>query len=193
LLDKSIPYHTVLMKRPREAPFAESKLPDGFFFTKYEPGDDVHWAEIEASVLEFANAAESLQYFREKYLPEVEDISKRTIFINTSDHEKVGTLTSWCNYAGDIRQSSLHWVGIKPEFQGRGLGRPLVNFGIKTIFELDGIQDIYIYTQTWSHKAVAVYLKEGFQFLKGESFGGFKDDFDAALPWLRQKIAGLPD
>jgi ribosomal protein S18 acetylase RimI-like enzyme len=75
--------------------------------------------------------------------------------------------------------------------QGKGLGRPLINYGIKTLIELDGNDDIYIHTQTWNYTAIALYLKEGFRMMKEETFGGYKNDFNMSFPLLRQKLHGL--
>jgi ribosomal protein S18 acetylase RimI-like enzyme len=188
MLDKSLPYYNILMKRQNDVPFFEVSLPNGFSFTKYTSGDEIYWAEIEKSVGEFKDVHEGLKYFEHHYLPYIGEVSNRVIFLNTSNNEKIGTITAWWNYTGAFRNLSLHWVAVKPEFQGLGLGRPLINYGIKTLIELDGNDDIYVHTQTWSHTAIAIYLKEGFRFMNIETFGGYRNDFDMALPFLQEKI-----
>lgn len=191
MLDKSIPYYNVLMKRQKGSPFKEQLPPTGFSFTKYSDGDDLHWAEIETSVGEFKDVQDGLRYFQDHYLPAKDEVLSRVVFLRNGAGEKIGTLSSWWNYTDDSRNSSLHWVAIKPEFQGKGLGRPLINYGIKTQIELDGDCDIYIHTQTWSHRAIALYLKEGFHIIEKETFGGYKNDFEAALPFLQEKIGKI--
>ena len=191
MLDKSIPYFNVIMKRAKETAFLLSAPAEGFSFTTYKDGDEKYWAEIEKSVGEFENVQDGLKYFEQTYLPFADEISKRVIFLNTTDNEKIGTITAWWNYTGTRRDSSIHWVAIKPAFQGKGLGRTLVNYGVKTIFELDGECDVYVHTQTWSYRAIAVYLKEDFEIMQDETFGRYRNDFNDALPFLQKKISGF--
>ncbi|MBP2643504.1 MAG: Acetyltransferase family [Firmicutes bacterium] len=55
MLDKSIPYQNIIMKIPAKDIFSicVPELPDGFPFRLFEDSDEVHWARIETSVLEF--------------------------------------------------------------------------------------------------------------------------------------------
>lgn len=64
MLDKSIPYFNVIMKRAAGTPLSHYGLPIGFSFGMYKSGMEVDWAVIEASVGEFDNAEESLNYFK---------------------------------------------------------------------------------------------------------------------------------
>jgi hypothetical protein len=88
MLDKSLPYYNVLMKRQHEVFFSEVRLPNDFSFTKYIPGDEIYWADIEKSVGEFNHIQEGIKYFRDTYMSFIRDISNRVIFINTLNNEK---------------------------------------------------------------------------------------------------------
>jgi GNAT superfamily N-acetyltransferase len=188
MLDKSIPYYNVIMKRPKEQPFSIFSLPDTFSFSHYKTGDEKYWADIETSVGEFENINDGLQYLKENYLRFENEIVQQMFFINTLDNKKIGTITAWWNDTSKLRTPSIHWVAIKPEYQCKDLGRPLINYGVQKLLELEGNTDIYIHTQTWSYKAIALYLKEGFQILERESFGGYKNDSEIAMPILRKKL-----
>ena len=63
MLDKSIPYHDVLMRRDAGKPLPVQPLPEGFHFVPFNPGDEMDWAEIETSVGEFASTDDALSYF----------------------------------------------------------------------------------------------------------------------------------
>jgi hypothetical protein len=53
MLDKSIPYKHILMKRPKGAPIQNYELPSGFSFNSYINGKELEWSKIETSVKEF--------------------------------------------------------------------------------------------------------------------------------------------
>lgn len=48
MLDKTIPYYHVLMKREEGKPLCRFMLPAQYKFTVFKSGDEKEWAEIEA-------------------------------------------------------------------------------------------------------------------------------------------------
>jgi len=64
MLDKSIPYVPILMRRDPGTPPPDFALPPGFRFAYYAPGDEKEWARIETSVLEFEFEMDALLYFQ---------------------------------------------------------------------------------------------------------------------------------
>ena len=191
MLDKTLPYYNILMHRQAGTPVPGVSLPDGFSFVKYSAGDELAWAEIEASVGEFSSVQEACSYFGKHYLPFSGELDRRTIFIETESGEKVETFTMWWEYTEDLRVPSVHWVAVKPEFQGLGLGKAIVFAGMERSLAIEGDRDFYLHTQTWSYQAIGIYLKAGFQFMEAGSFGGYENDFSKALPILRGKIRDI--
>lgn len=51
MLDKSIPYAEIWMKRPRELPVEESSIPNGFSLAFYQEGDGKAWVEMETKAV----------------------------------------------------------------------------------------------------------------------------------------------
>jgi ribosomal protein S18 acetylase RimI-like enzyme len=190
MLDKSIPHFNVIMKRESGVPAHEIELPIGFDFCSFTPGDGKYWAEIETSVGEFANEKESAEYFKKNYQSQEREVYRRVFFLQDGK-KKIGTISAWWNMTDTRKDPSIHWVAIKPEYQGRGLGRPLINYGIKKCIDIDGDKDIFIHTQTWSYKAIYLYRKECFKITEKESFGEYKNEFDQALPILQKMIRGF--
>ena len=178
LLDKSIPYKAVLMKRPRGTPWKPYALPAGFSFGFYRPGDERDWADIEASVLEFADADAALAYYGKEFAPHPEELGRRQIFLRDAGGRAAATISAWWKTDGERRFPLIHWVAVKPEYQGRGLGKALVAEGIRVLAELEGGADMYLATQTWSYKAINIYLDAGFEFMKRETFCGLKNEYD---------------
>ncbi|MFC5529608.1 GNAT family N-acetyltransferase [Cohnella yongneupensis] len=185
MLDKSIPHYNVIMKRSAGIPLPNSALPPGYSFSWYVPGKEEKWAEIEASVGEFDHIEQGLDYFRTEYLPFRDELKRRLLFIRNEDGEEIGTITSWWNLTGGRRDPSVHWFAVKKEYQGIGLGKALVSECLNRLQLLEGDRDIYLHTQTWSYKAIGLYLKTGFEILSHESFAHYNNDYDKAVPILK--------
>ena len=190
MLDKSIPYHNIIMCRKSGVSVPQAILPEGYSFKNFSAGDEIHWAEIEASVGEFASTEEAEYYFKTEYLPFLKELERRSIFIETVKGEKIATFTIWWNYSGNLRIPSVHWVAVIPEYQGLGLGKAVVLKGIEKALSIEGDRDIYLHTQTWSYKAIGIYMRAGFEILETGTFGGYKNDYEKAMSVLMGKIKG---
>ena len=162
MLDKSVPYVGIYMKRPAGTPYVPCTIPDGFKFTFYKDGNDRDWARIETSVLEFDNEFEASMYFAQKFKPEIEEFKKRCLFIETAEGKKIATATAWWHHVNDERRAWLHWVAVDPNYQGLGLGKAITSGVTKLMLDLEGDVDFYLHTQTWSYKAIKIYEKFGY-------------------------------
>lgn len=187
MLDKSIPCFRVIMRRPANTPITRIELPQGYSIRSYQENELDDWADIETSVGEFDTTEESRRYFIREFLPYPDKLPRRVYFLYNAAGEKIGTISAWWLDHGKNYHPLLHWVAIKPDYQGQGLGRPLINFGIRKLIEIEGDLDIYLRTQTWSHRAIALYLLEGFQFIK-KPFAGYQNDYFQAIRVLKDKI-----
>ncbi|GIN88828.1 hypothetical protein J6TS2_52140 [Heyndrickxia sporothermodurans] len=49
---------------------------------------------------------------------------------------------------------------------------------INQLKQLEGDKDIFLHTQTWSYKAIGIYLKAGFNILEDGSFAKYKNDIN---------------
>jgi ribosomal protein S18 acetylase RimI-like enzyme len=186
MLDKSIPYFNVIMKRSAGIPVPRFVLPRGFSFVWFTEGKEEKWAEIESSVGEFTNIEESLIYFQKEYLPYTNELKQRLLFVTNVNGEEVGTITSWWNMTGRRRDPSIHWFAVKEEYQGLGLGKALVSECLNRLLLLEGNKDVFLHTQTWSYKAISLYQKAGFEIAKSESFAHYKNDYDNAMPLIKK-------
>jgi len=188
MLDKSIPYFNILLIRKQNTELNNSSLPEGFHFEYFQWGDEQAWAEIETSVLEFTHKNDALTYFEKDYLLYQKELAERCIFISTEHGEKIGTATAWWSMRNKLKVPSIHWVSIKPEFQDLGLGKAMVNKAIRVSINMDGDSDSFIHTQTWSYRAIGIYLKSGYKILRNGTFAHFQNDYENALPYLKEKM-----
>ena len=192
MLDRSIPYWNIVMNAPRETLLAlpDPALPAGFALRPYQPGDAPRWARLEWLVGEFSSEEEALAYFEKQYGPHMKLLQQRCWFVWDVRQEKaVATATAWFDQQPDgARVASLHWVSTDPAYQGRGLGRAVTAQALRILARREPSDLVYLHTQTWSHKAVSLYLSLGFGAMAAGSFAHYKNDYPANLPILREKM-----
>ena len=186
MLDKSIPYKSIIMRAGFDtlASVSIPALPEGYSFRLYRRGDAAHWAATEASVGEFASQEEALAYFQREFLPHEELLYQRNGYILAPDGTPVATATAWFEWDGNARRACLHWVSVRPQHQGLGLGRAIVAHAMRLLAQQEFGMDAYLHTQTWSHKAIGLYLRMGFHPLKDDPSFREKNDYFAARDLL---------
>jgi GNAT superfamily N-acetyltransferase len=186
MLDKSIPYKRIIMKLDKSKNDFNDNivLPEGYFFRMYEPGYEEYWAETEAEVLEYKSKKEALAYFKKELLPYQKQLKRRMVFIFNEEGVAVANACAWyINYKGR-HQAQVHYVGVRPKYQGLGLGRAIFTKILTLFSQYEKGQDIYLHTQTWSHVAIRMYLKMGFVLIKDDSLGYHDKNFEEAVAVL---------
>ena len=163
MLDKSVPFAKIYMRRKPGTPIPVFPLPDGFKFVMYRDGDEKSWARIETSVGEFDSEFAALLRFREEFIPYADELYRRCLFIENDDGEKVATANAWWSFIEDERRAWLHWVSVDARFLGLGLGKAIISRVTELLKELEGDVDFYLSTQTWSYKAINIYEKCGYE------------------------------
>src|SRR5437879_6432258 len=98
MLDKSIKLFRVILKRNPGTPLPPVFLPQGYSFVNYQEGDEQAWGEIETSAGTFDKVEDAVEYFRKEFLPYLDEVKRRTFFIQKEDGEKVANFTAWWGY-----------------------------------------------------------------------------------------------
>lgn len=198
MLDKSVPYKHVIMKMDNEKNNFDDliSLPDGFSFSFYKDGFERNWAKTEHQVLEFDTELLAYEYFAKNMLPFKEELKKRMIFILNNYKEPIANACAWYVDLLDetckgepsklIRQAQVHYLAVQPEYQGLGLGNALIKKTLSLFKIYEPGKDIYLHTQTWSHRAIRMYLKIGFELIKDDSLGYTKKEYNEAVKILEQ-------
>jgi GNAT superfamily N-acetyltransferase len=165
MLDKSLRYIQILMCRPPQPPPPPPVLPEGYALRLWTLEDAAHWADIEASVGEFPDAETAAAYYNQEFAPHPMELMERQLFVVSPEGTYVGTSSAWWAHTPEgLYWPSVHWVAVKPEFQGMGLGKALVAETLRILSETDGPVPYYLTTQTYSHKAIRLYRSFGFLF-----------------------------
>ena len=197
MLDKRLPFKHVIMRLDSNTCTEEPTLPEGFAFRMFQEGDEYHWARIETSVNEFDNEQKALEYFRRDYLYRLEELKERCVFVINPEGLPVATANAWYANSSVGYQASFHWLGVCPEYQGLGLGKAVTKKVLCLFAEWEPDEPIWLHTQTWSHVAIAMYHKLGFNILKTEAtaveIGGenpgpviSKNDYEEAIEVLKE-------
>ena len=181
MLDISLPYKGIIMKIEHDAIQRDMQpfLPNGCSFKFFSVGDEAEWARIEASVLEFDSDDDALNYFKKEYLPYIQLLQKRCIFVVDIKGLPIATSTAWFANSNEYgRQASLEWVAVCSEHQGKGIGKAIMQKALQVFCDVEPNLDIWLHTQTWSHVAVKMYLQLGFQMVENDRLAKpFKNEF----------------
>lgn len=146
-------------------------LPDGFSIRNFGGGDGPNWASIGAAAGNFQTLEDAEDRFTKEFLDPVGDMESRCFFVveNAGDRA-IGTAMAW--YDADFDDGSgrsgsrptwgrVHWVSIIPEFQGKGLAKPMMTAVLNRLAESH--DRAVLGTQTFRKTAVRLYLDLGFR------------------------------
>lgn len=175
MMDKTIPYYPVVMRRKPGSSIPGVKFPAGFRLTLYKTGDEKAWVNIALSLGEFENEAQGLAYFKEEFMDCEPELCRRCLFIETDTGKKIGTITNWWAYTGVRRDPFMKWFLICPAYQGKGLGKAAFYDSLRQMIAIEGDREIYLHTQTWSYKGINIYRKAGFAIATEDGLGGYSN------------------
>jgi GNAT superfamily N-acetyltransferase len=150
----------IQMERDNLRGIPDYPLPPGYCFHWYEPGDEQMWVDIHVRAENHAEVSHGV-YVRE-FGRDVEALHQRQCFLLVGDGAPVGTATAWFNddYHGR-RYGRVHWVAVVPEYQGRGLSKPLLSTVLSRMVDL-GHERAYLRTSTARLPAINLYAQFGF-------------------------------
>ena len=201
MLDKSLIFKNIIMRIDSHAVLnsCDPVLSDGLSFRFFSGTEDIkNWARIEAAVLEFNSEVEAAEYFEKSYVPHTDELENRCIFVVNQAGLPVATATAWFADSELGHQASLHWVAVHPDYQGLGTGSALVQKCLLIFRELEPGCDVWLHTQTWSHVAVRMYHKLGFNLMKTARLANmntrngitkiYENDFSQALEILQNVL-----
>ncbi|WP_062269886.1 GNAT family N-acetyltransferase [Endozoicomonas arenosclerae] len=138
----------------------QTGIPDGFYIIKAGKGFRHQWAEIAHEAGEFASLEASVQRFDLEFASaEEREVSHRVLYLCNNEDEVIGSATSWF-HPQQKQLGRLHFVAMKPRYQGRGLIRPLLEATLDTLQQFH--TEYWLTTQPRSVKGIKLYLDYGF-------------------------------
>ncbi len=99
--------------------------------------------------------------------PAYEKMRRRVLFLTAPDGTLAATGALWDGDTFGEMRPLLHWIAADPQHQGKGLGKALLS-GLFDLYDREGLTGgIYLITQTWSPRAVRLYMRFGFAVYPG--------------------------
>ncbi|MBI5386514.1 MAG: GNAT family N-acetyltransferase [Verrucomicrobia bacterium] len=150
----------VSMVRVSREPFPIFALPSEFSFAWYRPGCEAWWHDIQHRADKLTPITSEL--FHQSFGEASAELPRRQCFLLDVNGQPIGTATAWLG----LRQNGevwgrLHWVAIVPEFQRRGLAKPLLSVVCERMRALHPERS-FLRTAAERPAAIRLYLKFGF-------------------------------
>ncbi|MCR5151399.1 MAG: GNAT family N-acetyltransferase [Clostridiales bacterium] len=132
-------------------------LPEGYSFSHYKGPEDIHVWNLCTTVV-YENVNDELRFKREIF--DFQDINPfEDVWFLDYKGEHVGTATSFVHLSTGT--GDMHWVGIRPDFRGKGLAKYLSYIVQKTLKDR-GVPYVSLTTGESRVSAVKSYLTAGF-------------------------------
>lgn len=137
-------------------------LPEGFSIRTFKKGEGLIWAGISAAAGNFGSPEEGLDRFNKEFSEPVADMESRCFFVvHNESNREIGTAMAWYEPAVDGESiGRVHWVSIHPDFQGKGLAKPMMTAVLNRLAQSH--EKAILGTQTFRKTAVRLYLDLGF-------------------------------
>lgn len=162
MLDLSVPFYPVIMicKDPKKCNF---KLPEGLQLRFWEPGMEEDWGKVHMAAGQLGTMEKALRIFNQEFAPYPEELKKRMFFLYNSDGRALATMTLWFGADLSYPAQRLHWLSCVPDYQGKGLGKRMMDISLWLYHELGCTGDLYLTSQTTSYVGINIYKKYGFE------------------------------
>ncbi len=156
-----LPRVHIVMDRPALERIPIVQPPAPFILRDHRPGDREAWLSIHVLADRYNTITPDL--YDEQFGTDEAKLRARQLFLCGGDGRPIGTATAWSNddYV-EPDYGRVHWVAIVPEYQGRGLARPLLSKCLQRLRALDH-SGAYLTTNTVRLEAVNLYLRFGFR------------------------------
>ena len=159
---------TIAMARESLNAVPQHDFPAGFSLRWYRPGDSTVWRSIQNDADPddtFDEGRFAVEFGTEAGAPgsgalNAAVLAERQCYLVGPDGREIGTATGWWG-AEEPGRGRIHWVAIVPEFQGRGLSKPLLSAVLERLRHL-GHEDAYLTTSSGRVVALRLYFGYGF-------------------------------
>lgn len=135
----------------------EPEWPAGFAVRGFTPGDERLWLAVvsEAETLLPVTA----ETFARAFPGGTAERAQRVMLLLEPGGEAVGTVAAW---RGDARGGRVHWLAVRPAWQGRGLGSGLLLLALSRLRAL-GHERAWLITEAGRARALRLYRRWGFE------------------------------
>jgi GNAT superfamily N-acetyltransferase len=147
--------------RPNLELLPDVSFPPGYSLRWFRAGDAAHWLRIHHDADPFNEISPEL--FTRQFGTDLRWLEQCQCFVQDSIGRVIGTGTAWPETGREGGSwGRVYWLAILRQFQGRGLGKPLLAAVCQRLRE-QGYTRACVITSTGRLPAVGLYLRFGFQ------------------------------
>lgn len=196
VIDTSVPHVPLLMVLGPHEDVDGAPLPPGYHLEPWDERYLLPWVRLHVTLGQLPSEAEGLTTFERTYGARRDLLPERMLLACDESGRLAGTSSLWEGPHFGGGRLRVHWVGVDPAHQRRGLARALVRRTIALHDRLAahglaggaaGQGPLYLSTQTGSHVAIAMYRSLGFVPYLGPKPAGVAGD---AAAWEREARRG---
>ncbi len=137
----------------------QAAFPPGFDIRPMRRDEGPLWADVQRDAEELFPIPDDL--FAREFGYDPPGVEQRCFFVTNHKGAAVGTVSSW--YGGrdnGPEWGRIHWVAVRPVYQGRGLGRASLSYALNRMSEWH--EQAWLATSTARLPALKMYLDFGF-------------------------------
>lgn len=190
MLDLTVPFYPVIMvcHTPAHISFT---LPEGLSLRFWEPGMEEDWGKVHMAAGQLNTMEKALRIFNQEFAAYPEELRKRMFFLYENETGRpLATMTLW--FGTDLGRPTqrLHWLSCVPDYQGKGLGKLMMDISLWLYHQLGCEDTLYLTSQTSSYVGINIYKKYGFEAYMGPMpNNGIQWDNEKAWAIINEKIA----
>ena len=130
-------------------------IPEGFAIRNYRQNEGHIWTRIQKAAEPYIDIDDGL--FMREFKRDLLAMENRSFYLTTDAGEEIGTITAWWQ---DNGWGQIHWVAIHPDYQGRGLSKPMMSVAMERMKQSH--ERCFLGTSTGRIPAIKLYLDFGF-------------------------------
>jgi GNAT superfamily N-acetyltransferase len=147
------------MVRPNLADIPDTPFPDGYGIRSMRSGEGGVWTDIQRDAEPYYTVDDDL--FVNQFGHDLRATRWRTFFVINERGAAAGTVSAWYDRDRDGEDYGLiHWIAIRPAYQGLGLGKAALVFALRRLAEHH--ERCALATQSRRIVAIKMYLDYGF-------------------------------
>ena len=151
--------YSVRMIREHMENIPQFPIPIGFAMRNYRPDEGAIWTRIQRAAEPYFDVDDQL--FAREFKRDFGALEERSFYLATDAGEEIGTITAWWQPDLDGQDwGQIHWVAIHPDYQGRGLAKPMMSVAMAYLKRFH--ERSFLGTSSGRIPAIKVYLDFGF-------------------------------
>lgn len=151
--------YSIHMIRPHLRDIPPTGFPPGFGIRTMRPEEGHLWLAVERDAETYLQLADDA--FEKEFGRDLASVPQRCFLLTGPDEQTPGTVSAWYyTYRGE-EFGLIHWIAVRPAFQGRGLGKAALCFALRELARWH--TRALLGTQTRRIPAIRMYLDHGFE------------------------------